>query len=115
MTLIEILLIILVILVAAFLVYWFFQGSSRRISLRRPVESRIDEYLDRRFERLIEEWDLVQRPRMKRFSDSKNAVLQSNEDQIRTMHASESGITTTLNDLEARLNALESTLEIRKE
>jgi len=114
MTLIEILLIILVVLVAAFLIYWFFQGSSRRISLRRPVESRIDEYLDRRFERLIEEWDLVQRPRMKRFTEPKNAVMERDEEQIRTMHASESRITNTLNDLEARLNALESTLETRK-
>lgn len=58
MTLIEILLIILILLVVDFLLFWFFQGSSGRVSLRRPVESRVDEYLDRRFLDLLKSGEL---------------------------------------------------------
>ena len=64
MTLIEILLIILIVLVILFMLFWFFQGTTGRISLRRPVESRVDGALDRRFARLVEDYEVVRRPKL---------------------------------------------------
>ena len=52
--------IILVLILCAviFLVYYFFRGAKGNISLTRPVESRVDEYLDRRFQSMVDEWEL---------------------------------------------------------
>ena len=50
--------IIIVIILCAliFLIYYFIRGAKGDISLTRPVESRVDEYLDRRFQSMVEEW-----------------------------------------------------------
>lgn len=114
MTTIEILLIILVVLVLAFLAFWFFQGSSGRISMRRPVESRVDEYLDRRFARLIDEWDIVRRPAVNRFREEQGAVLDSSEARISELKGFETDFNTTLSELEERLDALEKAFDRKK-
>jgi len=114
MTLIEILLIILIILVIAFLLFWFLYGSSGRVSLRRPVESRVDEYLDRRFAMLVEEWGVVRRPALKRFKEQRNTLLDADEAKIEEMKEFESEFMGNLSDLEARLDALERTFDSKK-
>ena len=114
MTLIEILLIILIVLVIAFLLFWFYQGSSGRISLRRPVESRVDEYLDRRFNRLIDEWGVVRRPAIKRFKEKHGSILDSDEQKISDMKQFENEFVENLSSLEARLDALERSFDSKK-
>ena len=114
MTLLEILLIILILLIIAFLLFWFFQGSSRKISFRRPVESRVDEYLDRRFAQLVEEWGVVRRPTLKRFKEKHNSALNSDEEKITEMKQFESEFVENLSSLEARLDALEKSLDSKK-
>lgn len=114
MTLVEILLIILILLIIGFLIWWFFQGSSGRISLRRPVESRVDEYLDRRFAQLVEEWGVVRRPAIKRFKEKRNGVLDADEGKIADIKKFESEFVDNLSSLEARLDALERSLDTKK-
>jgi hypothetical protein len=114
MTLIEILLIILIILIIVFLLFWFFQGTTGRISLRRPVESRVDEYLDRRFARLVEEAGVVRRPKLNRFKDERGKVLDADTQKIAELKEFENEFIQTLSDLEARLDALERSLDSKK-
>lgn len=114
MTLIEILLIVLIILLFAFLLFWFYQGSSGRVSLRRPVESRVDEYLDRRFAQLVEEWGVVRRPALKRFKEKHGSVLDSDNEKITEMKQFETEFIDNLSTLEARLDALERSLDTKK-
>lgn len=114
MTLIEILLIVLIILIFAFLLFWFYQGSSGRVSLRRPVESRVDEYLDRRFAQLVEEWGVVRRPALKRFKEKHGSVLDSDNEKITEMKQFETEFIDNLSTLEARLDALERSLDTKK-
>jgi hypothetical protein len=111
MTIFEILLIIIIAVVIIYLVHFFFHGSTRKITLSRPVESRIDEYLDRRFEHLIEEWSLVRKPRLQRFKEDQNEILDQNEERIRMLKEFEIKMKTNLTELEGRLNALEDSLE----
>ena len=61
MTPLEAALIIIVVAILLFFIYYYWKGAKGDISLARPVESRVDEYLDRRFELMIEEWSLVSR------------------------------------------------------
>lgn len=114
MTLIEILLIILILLVVAFLLFWFFQGSSGRVSLRRPVESRVDEYLDRRFAQLVEEWGVVRSPAIKRFKNQRESALDADEAKIAEIKTFEHEFMGNLSDLEERLDTLERSLEAKK-
>jgi hypothetical protein len=113
MTIIEMLLIIIAVLVISYLVYYFFRGSTGRITISRPVESRIDEYLDRRFEHLIEEWSLVRRPQLQKFKDDRNATLDHDEARIQMLKVFENEMKTNLTELEGRLNALEDSLAKR--
>ena len=110
MTLIEILLILIVLIIVIYLVYYFFRGSTGKVSLSRPMESRIDEYLDRRFEHLIDEWSLVRRPRLQKFKDDRNVTLDHDEEKIQMLKAFENEMKTNLAELEGRLNALEDSL-----
>jgi hypothetical protein len=114
MTPVEILLIVILAILIIFLVYYFFRGSGGRIALSRPVESRVDEYLDRKFERFVEEWSLVRRPVLNSFKDDRNSALDQDEKQIVTLKKFESEMKTTLDDLEGRLNALEDSLATKK-
>lgn len=110
MTFLEMLLIIILAVVIIFLVIYFLRGSTGKIAFRRPVESRIDEYLDRRFERTIEEWSLVRKNRLQTFKDERERALDQDEKNIQMLRAFEADMKINLNDLEERLNALESSL-----
>ena len=107
MTLLEFLLVILVIAVIAFMIYYFLKGSKAPLDIRRPVESRVDEYLDRRFEDLINEWSLVTSPRLKSFRDRADKQLDTEEERIAALKVFGNKMTTDLDALEARINALE--------
>ena len=107
---IEILLAVLIIVIVAFGLYYFFRGSSGKISLTRPVESRIDEYLDRRFEEMVDEWDLVGRTGLNRFREEKGPVLAADEVKLEDLRNFSQEMNTNLNELEMRLDALEKTL-----
>ena len=104
--------IILVLLLCAviFLVYYFFRGQKGDISLARPVESRVDEYLDRRFQSMVEEWELVSHPRLRKFTEQGSRDLEQNEARLAELKTYEAGMQTTLNSLEARLDTLEKEL-----
>ncbi len=104
--------IILVLVLAAtiFLVYYFFRGQKGDIALARPVESRVDEYLDRRFQSMVEEWELVPRAKLDRFRMEKTRTLEQDEVRVAEMKEYGTGMQTTLASLEARLDALEKEL-----
>lgn len=104
--------IILVIILCAviFLVYYFFRGQKGDISLARPVESRVDEYLDRRFRSMVEEWELVSHPRLQKFREQHTKDLEQDEARLAELKNYETGMQGTLASLEARLDTLESEL-----
>lgn len=106
----EFIILALVLLVTLFLVYYFFRGQKGNISLSRPVESRVDEYLDRRFQSLVEEWDLVTRPRLRTFKEQKFRGIEQDEARLAELKTYESAMQDTLVSLEARLDALETEL-----
>lgn len=114
MTLLEILLIILLVAILLYLIYYFLRGSTGKISLSRPVESRVDEYLDRKFEQMIEEWSLVRRTRLSRFTDEQNQVLNRDEARIAEMKQFESEMKVSLEELEERLDVLEKSLAAKE-
>jgi hypothetical protein len=107
MTLIEWLLLILILVVIGFALYYFFRGSSGRISLSHPVESRVDEYLDRRFEDLVQQWSLVTRKDVQAFSHEKEPDLVREEARMAALLEFKGTMEETLANLEARLDALE--------
>jgi hypothetical protein len=107
MTLIELLLLLLVLAVLAFTVFYLLQGSKGKIDIRRPVESRVDEYLDRRFEAIIGEWSLVTRPKLRAFRDNADLKIGAEETRVAALGAFEKKMTADLDSLEARLDALE--------
>ncbi|MCX6698946.1 MAG: hypothetical protein NTV68_03305 [Methanomicrobiales archaeon] len=107
MTLLEIILAILVIVVIVIAIYFFFKGKIGKISLTRPVESRIDEYLDRRFESMVTEWALVRTPAVNRFKAQNEPVLGKNEAKVSELQGFEREINNTLSRMEDRLDILE--------
>jgi hypothetical protein len=114
MTYLEIFLIVLFALIVVFLVYFFLRGSTGKVSITRPVESRIDEYLDRRFERIIEEWSLVRRPKLQKYKEERGEDLTHDEENIRMLKRFENDMKSNLTELEVRLNALEDTLAAKE-
>jgi len=75
MTIVEGLLVLILIILIAFTLYYYFRGSTGKLEISRPLESRVDEYLDRRFDLLIEEWSLVRRLQAEQFRDEKTPLL----------------------------------------
>ena len=114
MTTIEMLLIFILAILVIFLVYYFLRGSTGKVSLSRPVESRVDEYLDRKFERIIEEWSLVRRPKLQKFKDERNEALDRDEERIQMLKTFENEMKTSITELEERLNALEDSLAAKE-
>ena len=104
--------IILVIILCAviFLVYYYFKGQKGAVSLSSPVESRVDEYLDRRFESMVQEWELVSHPRLKKYAEEKEPAIRQEEARLAELKNSQAGMQTTLSSLEARLDTLEKEL-----
>jgi hypothetical protein len=107
MDVIEFLLVVLVIIVIAFVIYYLMKGSTGKIDLARPLESRVDEYLDRRFEDLISEWSLVTRPLLGLFREQAARQLDHDERRVAALSDFEQKFAQDLAGLEARLDALE--------
>ena len=110
MDILEFLVLVLILGTTIFLVYYFFRGQKGNISLARPVESRIDEYLDRRFQSMVEEWQLVSRPNLQKFKEQHSKDIEQDEARLGELKTYESGMQTTLASLEARLDTLEKEL-----
>ena len=107
MTPLEAALIIIVVAILLFFIYYYWKGAKGDISLARPVESRVDEYLDRRFELMIDEWSLVSRAKLQSFRQSKDQALQANEEKIASLKDFSETMEGNLKKLEERLDALE--------
>ncbi|HNY89549.1 MAG TPA: hypothetical protein PKL35_07185 [Methanoregulaceae archaeon] len=107
MTPLEAVLIIIIVAILLFLIYYYWRGAKGEVSLARPVESRVDEYLDRRFELMIEEWSLVSRARLQSFRQSKDQVLLANEEKVASLKDFSETMESSLKTLEERLDALE--------
>jgi hypothetical protein len=110
MDLLTFILLVLILCATLFLVYYFFRGAKGEISLASPVESRVDEYLDRRFQSMVEEWELVSHPKLQRFKEQRTKDLEQDEARLAELKQFESGMQTTLSSLEARLDTLEKEL-----
>jgi len=110
MELLEFIILALVLMVTLFLVYYFFRGQKGNISLTRPVESRVDEYLDRRFQSLVEEWQLVTRPRLSSFKEQRYRRVEQDEARVAELKNYDLAMQDTLDSLEVRLDALETEL-----
>ncbi|MFA5331558.1 MAG: hypothetical protein WC342_04190 [Methanoregula sp.] len=114
MTTLEIILLILLVVVAVFAIYYFFRGSRGNISFTRPVESRIDDYLDQRFEKMIGEWELVRTTKAEQFVRDHDPALARSEAKVASLGVFDKEITSTLDNLEVRLASLEKDLDHAK-
>ena len=110
MTVLEAILTVLLIVVIVIAIYFYFRGAKGKISITSPVESRVDEYLDRRFESLVTEWALVRTPAVNRFKARHEPVLDQDEAKISEVQAFEHEINSTLSRMEDRLDHLEKEL-----
>jgi len=110
MDLLEFIIILVVLGVIIYLVYYFLQGSKGKISLTRPVESRVDEYLDRRFQSILEEWQLVTQTRLQSFKQKEYKELEQDEVRLESLKAFESKTLDSLQAMEARLDTVETEL-----
>jgi hypothetical protein len=110
MELLEFIIIVVILCALIFLVYYFIRGAKGDISLTRPVESRVDEYLDRRFQHMVEEWQLVSHPKLQKFKEKHYKEIENDEARLAELKSFESGVQTTLVNLEARLDTVEKEL-----
>jgi hypothetical protein len=74
------------------------------------MESRVDEYLDRRFENLVEEWQLIDQTKLQRFKDQKSKELEQDEARLADLKKFELDLDTSLTKLESRLDGIEKGL-----
>jgi hypothetical protein len=107
MELLEFIIIVVCLCALIFLIYYFIRGAKGDISLARPVESRVDEYLDRRFQSMVEEWQLVSHPKLQQFKEKHYKEIENDEARLAELKKYESGMQTTLSNLEARLDIVE--------
>jgi hypothetical protein len=107
MTPLEAALLVIVVAILLFVIYYYWKGAKGEVSLARPVESRVDEYLDRRFELMIEEWSLISRARLQSFKQSKESTLAASEGIMESLWEFRKNMAENLNQLEERLDALE--------
>jgi hypothetical protein len=110
----EFLVIIIFIGAAFFLIYYYFRGAKGDIAITRPMESRVDEYLDRRFESLVEEWQLIDHPKLQRFKEQKSKELEQDEARLADIKKFEMDLETSLTKMESRLDGIEKGL-VKKE
>lgn len=110
MDLLEFIVIVLILGAIIFLIYYYIRGAKGDISLTSPVESRVDEYLDRRFASMVDEWQLVSHPKLQHFKEQHNMELEGDEARLRELKKYESDMQTTLINLETRLDAVEKEL-----
>jgi hypothetical protein len=107
MTPLEAALIVIIVAILLFVIYYYWRGAKGEVSLRRPMESRVDEYLDRRFELMIEEWSLVSRAGLQSFRQAKDQVLEKNEAKVASLKDFSETMEENLAKMEGRLSALE--------
>jgi hypothetical protein len=110
MDLLEFIIIVIILCALIFLIYYFIRGAKGDISLTRPVESRVDEYLDRRFQSMVEEWQLVSHPKLQTFKEQRYKELENDEARLAELKSYEAGMQKSLVSLEARLDTLEKEL-----
>ena len=106
----EFIILVLFIAAAFFLIYYYFRGAKGDIALTRPVESRVDEYLDRRFESLVDEWELVNQPKLQKFKEQKSKELEQDETRLADLKKFEMDLENSLTTLESRLDGIEKGL-----
>jgi hypothetical protein len=106
----EFIILVLFIGAAFFLIYYYFRGAKGDISLTHPVESRVDEYLDRRFESLVEEWELVDHVKLQKFKEQKSGELEQDEARLADLKKFEMDLENSLIQLESRLDGIEKGL-----
>ncbi len=107
MTIIEGILILIIIALIVFFIYYFFRGTKGPVSITRPLESRVDEYLDRRLDLLIDEYSLITQPKLKKFREEKEKTLTEEEVKVATLKQFGQEMSTTMTEMETRLDALE--------
>jgi len=110
MDVLEFIIIVIILCALIFLIYYFIRGAKGDVSLTRPVESRVDEYLDRRFQSMVEEWQLVSHPKLQKFKEQRSKGIEQDEARLAELKNYESAMQATLVSLEARLDALEKEL-----
>jgi archaellum component FlaC len=106
----EFIILVLFIAVAFFIIYYYFRGAKGDIALTRPVESRVDEYLDRRFESLVDEWELVSQPKLQKFKEQKSKEIEQDEIRLADLKKFELDLENSLTKLEGRLDGIEKGL-----
>jgi archaellum component FlaC len=106
----EFIILVLFIAAAFFLIYYYFRGAKGDIALTRPVESRVDEYLDRRFESLVDEWELVNQPKLQKFKEQKSKEIEQDEIRLADLKKFELDLENSLTKLEGRLDGIEKGL-----
>lgn len=107
MTIAEAFLALLLILMVGFIIYYYFRGSSGKMDISHPMESRLDEYLDRRFDAMVEEWSLIRRPEAQKFRDEKIADLSQDEKRMAELKEFEKQFGEHMASMEERLETLE--------
>jgi hypothetical protein len=110
MDLLTFIILVLLLCILLYLVYYFFKGAKGDLAISSPVESRVDEYLDRRFQSMVDDWQLVTRTRLAKFQDQHLAGIEQDEARVAELKNYESGMKNTLSSLEARLDVLEKEL-----
>jgi predicted Holliday junction resolvase-like endonuclease len=103
-------LIVIILCAIIFLIYYYIRGAKGDILLSRPVESRVDEYLDRRFQSMVEEWQLVSQPKLQQFKEQRYKELEKDEARLAELVKYESEMQATLVNLETRLDTVEKEL-----
>jgi len=106
----EFLIIVVILGALLFCIYYFMRGAKGDISITHPMESRVDEYLDRRFQGIVEEWQLVTRPKLQQFKEQRYNELEQDETRLTSLKQSNADMQATLGKLEARLDNLEKEL-----
>lgn len=107
MTPLEAVLIIIVVAILLFVIYYYWKGAKGEVSLTKPMESRVDEYLDRRFELMIDEWSLINRSRLQSFLEHEDKTLAKDEARVAALKDFREQMGENLGKLEDRLDALE--------
>ena len=110
MDVLEFIIIVIILCALIFLIYYFIRGAKGDISLARPVESRVDEYLDRRFQSMVEEWQLVSHPKLQQFKEQHYKEIENDEARLAELKKYEAEMQTNLVNLEARLDTVEKEL-----
>ncbi|KYK34994.1 MAG: hypothetical protein HXS46_01715 [Theionarchaea archaeon] len=110
MTAAEVLLVLVVVGILFLVLYYLLKDTTGRVVVTRPIESRIDEYLDQRFEDLVTEWSLVTRSRLRRFKRDTSPVLSEDETKAAELKVFSTEMKANLDNLEERLDVLEKDL-----